>query len=119
MSSRRKCEKRHIGFLTSIYREGISQTVCSFTLQILRLELLHCIPRKTRHVCGGCCDALPASEMGQTRSFADIGSMSGSPEGGHCWTPTEVRQHSRRVRGRRIDQSKPARQPRRKEARLA
>src|SRR5262249_44948346 len=35
MSSRRKCEKRHIGFLTSIYREGIGQTVCSFALQIL------------------------------------------------------------------------------------
>ena len=26
MSSRGKCEKRHIDFLTSIYREGISQT---------------------------------------------------------------------------------------------
>src|SRR5580700_6287424 len=50
MSSRRKCEKRHIGFLTSIYREGISQTVRSFALQILRPELLHCFPRKTRHV---------------------------------------------------------------------
>src|SRR5580693_10642565 len=50
MSSRRKCEKRHIGFLTSICREGISQTVGSFALQILRQELLHCIPRKTRHV---------------------------------------------------------------------
>src|SRR6516162_1699520 len=50
MSSRRKCEKRHIGFLTSIYREGTSQTVYSFALQILRQGLLHCIPRKTRHV---------------------------------------------------------------------
>src|SRR3977135_1781167 len=50
MSSRRKCEKRHICFLTSIYREGIRQTVCSFALQILRQELLHRIPRKTRHV---------------------------------------------------------------------
>src|SRR5215813_15223304 len=49
MSSRRKCEKRHIGFLTSIYREGTSQTVCSFALQILRQEPLHCIPRKLVH----------------------------------------------------------------------
>src|SRR5215468_1696073 len=30
MSSRRKCEKRHISFLTSIYREGMTQKVCSF-----------------------------------------------------------------------------------------
>src|SRR5258708_26134320 len=49
MFSRRKCEKQLIGFLTSIYRERISQTVCSFALQILRQELLHCIPRKTRY----------------------------------------------------------------------
>jgi len=46
MSSRRKCEKRHIGFLTSISRERISQTVCSFALQILRQELLHCFREK-------------------------------------------------------------------------
>ena len=46
MSSRRKCDKRHIGFLTSIYIEGISQTVCSFALQILRQELLHCFREK-------------------------------------------------------------------------
>src|SRR6476659_11448088 len=30
MSSRRKCDKRHISFLTSIYREGMTQKVCSF-----------------------------------------------------------------------------------------
>jgi hypothetical protein len=46
MSSRRKCEKRHIGFLTSIYIQGISQAVCSFALQILRQELLHCFREK-------------------------------------------------------------------------
>jgi hypothetical protein len=46
MSLRRKCEKRHIGFLTTIYGEGISQTVCSFALQILWQEPLHCIPQK-------------------------------------------------------------------------
>ena len=45
MSSRRKCEKRHIGFLTSIYIEGISQTVCSFAAN-LRQELLHCFREK-------------------------------------------------------------------------
>src|SRR5580658_6423488 len=50
MSSRRKCDKRHISFLTSIYRDGTTQTVRSFALQILRQELLHSIPRKTRHV---------------------------------------------------------------------
>ena len=56
MSSRRKCDKRHISFLTSIYRDGTTQKVCSFALHILRQERLHCIPRKL-DMCGGCCDA--------------------------------------------------------------
>ena len=34
MSSRGKCDKRHISFLTSIYREGTTQKVCSFALHI-------------------------------------------------------------------------------------
>ena len=34
MSSRRKCDKRHISFLTSIYGEGTTQKVCSFALHI-------------------------------------------------------------------------------------
>src|SRR5215470_9129040 len=38
MCSRRKCDKRHISFLTSIYREGTTQKVCSFALHILRQE---------------------------------------------------------------------------------
>src|SRR5215470_7770491 len=50
MFSRRKCEKQLIGFLTSIYRERISHVVRSFAQRILRQELLHCIPGKTRHV---------------------------------------------------------------------
>jgi hypothetical protein len=66
MSSRRKCDKRHISFLTSIYREGTTQKVCSLALHILRQERLHCIPRKF-DMCGGCCDALLASEMGPER----------------------------------------------------
>ena len=49
MSSRGKCDKRHICFLTSIYREGTTQTVGSFALQILRKKLLRYIPRKTSH----------------------------------------------------------------------
>jgi hypothetical protein len=27
----------------------------------------------------------PMSQMGQTRSFGDVGSMSGLPESGHGW----------------------------------
>jgi hypothetical protein len=81
MSSRRKCEKRHIGFLTSIYRDGTSRTVCRFAPQILRQQLLHCVPRKTQKLgmCCGCCDALPGSELGQSRRSRDISEESGLP----------------------------------------
>src|SRR5262245_47001838 len=66
MSSRRKCEKRHIGFLTSIYREGIGQTVCSFAANFADKNF-STVFREKLGMCGGCCDALPASEMGHSR----------------------------------------------------
>jgi hypothetical protein len=43
MSSRTKCDKRHISFLTSIYRGGATQKVCSFCPPPL-------YSAKTRHV---------------------------------------------------------------------
>jgi hypothetical protein len=100
MSSRRKCDKRHISFLTSIYREGTTQKVCSFALHILRQERLHCIPRKL-DMCGGCCDALLASEMGQKHAlplrrsiavrFTPINGHQCEGRSGRCvWTPGQA-----------------------------
>ena len=66
MSSRRTCDKRHISFLTSIYREGTTKTVCSFAPQICD-KSLSTVFRENSTCAGGCCDALPASELGLGR----------------------------------------------------
>src|ERR1700752_5235943 len=66
MSSRGKCDKRHISSLTSIYREGTTKTVCSFAPQICD-KSLSTVFRENSTCAGGCCDALPASELGQKR----------------------------------------------------
>ena len=38
---------------------------------------------------------LPMSQMGQTRTFGDVGSMSGLPESGHGWAIYEYTHHER------------------------
>jgi hypothetical protein len=64
MSSRRKCDRRHIGFLTSIYRNNPNGMYLCAAIFAKNFSIVF---REKLAMCCGCCHAPPASEMGHGR----------------------------------------------------